>query len=281
MSRDINLNAEQHDEIKRQKGEVWSAPGAADTYERNASSKSGVVQIKNQVERTLVLRHAAGRILDAGTGTGRFAIPLAKVEGNSVVALDYSNEMLDVNRRLSAAQGVRSIEYRQGDVEHLPFQDDRFDSVVSITVVRHFPQWRAILDEYIRVARPGGKIVFEMCSGDHINAANKVVQRFGARFRKDGFLSYEAEVPFEELRQWLDAHGVDVVERYTYDFLNSNSFLKIITINDLGYRIVLKALNVIFSLRPLYRLAAWMELKVLARLPTACSYNYMVIGRKR
>jgi ubiquinone/menaquinone biosynthesis C-methylase UbiE len=275
------LSTEQPDEIKRQKGEFWSAPGAADTYERNVFSKSGVIQIKNQVERTLVLRHAGGRILDAGTGTGRFAIPLAKVSGNSVVALDYSQEMLDLNQRSSAAQGIRSIEYIRGDVEHLPFKDHEFDSVVSITVVRHFPQWRAILDEYIRVVRPGGKVIFEMCSGDHINAANRVVRRFGASYRKDGFLSYEAEVPFDELRQWLDTHGVDVLERHTYDFLNSNCFLKIITINDLGYRVVLRAIRLVLSLRPLQRLAAWMELNVLAGLPPWCSYNYMVVGRKR
>ena len=277
----MQLNTEQPDEIKRQKGEFWSAPGAADSYERNVFSKSGVVQIKNWVELTLVLRHAEGRILDAGTGTGRFAIPLAKINGNSVVALDYSHEMLDLNQRLSAAQGIRSIEYMQGDVEHLPFKDNEFDSVVSITVVRHFPQWRAILDEYIRVVRPGGKIIFEMCSGDHINAANRLVKRFGAKFRKDGFLSYEAEIPFDELRQWLEAHGVDVLERHTYDFLNSNCFLKIITINDLGYRIFLRAIRLVLSIRPLQRLIAWMELNVLAGLPTACSYNYMVVGRKR
>lgn len=275
------MNTDEPDEIKRQKGEFWSAPGAADTYERNVFSKSGVIQIKNKVELTLVLRHARGRVLDAGTGTGRFAIPLAKVDGNSVVALDYSQEMLDLNQKQSTAQGIRSIEYLRGDVEHLPFKDNEFDSVVSITVVRHFPQWRAILEEYIRVVRPGGKLIFEMCSGDHINAANRVVQRFGAKYRKDGFLSYEAEVPFDELHQWLAARGVDVQERHTYDFLNSNCFLKIVTLNDLGYRALLKLVRIVLSVRPLRHLGAWLELNLLARLPTAFSYNYMVVGRKR
>ncbi len=78
-----------------------------------------------------------------------------------------------------------------------------------------------------------------------------------------------------------DAHGVDVLERHTYDFLNSNCFLKIITINDLGYRVLLRAIRAFFSVRALQRLAAWLELNLLARLPTAFSYNYMVVGRKR
>jgi len=275
------MSAEQIDDIKQQKGAFWARPGAAIVYERGVSSESGFIQIKNQVERTLVLRHAAGRILDAGTGTGRFAIPLARIKGNQVVAFDFSREMLALNRQLSRGQGIESIEYLQGDVQHLPFQDGHFDSVVSITVVRHFPQWRAILEEYIRVARPGAKIIFEMCSGDHVEAANSVVPRFGSKFSTDGFLSYEAEVRFEELRQWLDMHGVDVVERHTYDFLNSNCFLKIATVTPLGYRAVLKAIKTVLKLRALQRLGAWMELNVLSRLPPAWSYNYMVVGRKR
>ncbi|MBW8829365.1 MAG: class I SAM-dependent methyltransferase [Burkholderiales bacterium] len=275
------MTAKQTNDIKKQKGDFWSRPGAAAVYERGVSSVSPFIQIKNEVERTLVLRHAKGYILDAGTGTGRFAIPLAKVTGNSVVAFDYSDEMLQLNRQLSRAEGVDSIRYLQGDVEHLPFEKDHFDSVVSVTVVRHFPQWRAILKEYIRVTKPGGKIVFEMCSGDHIEAANRVVARFGAKYSKDGFLSYEAEVRFDELREWLDANGVDLLERHTYDFLNNNCFLKIATFNQLGYRVLLKAIKLALTPKPLYRLAAWLELTMLSRLPPVYSYNYMVIGRKR
>jgi len=275
------MNAQQTNDIKQQKGEFWSRPGAAEVYESNVSSDSGFIKIKNRVERTWVLQHAKGKILDAGTGTGRLAIPLAKVPSNLVVALDFSQEMINLNRKLAAVQGVTTIEYQQGDIEHLPFEANQFDSVVSITVVRHFPQWKAILSEYIRVLKPGGKLIFEMCSGDHIRAANKVVARFGAQHSKDGFLSYEAEVPYKELRQWLGTQGIEVLERYTYDFFNSNCFLKIITINQLGYRIALKAIKTLLLVPGLPRLWAWLELNVLRGLSPTCSYNYMVVGRKR
>lgn len=270
----------QAEEIKQQKGAFWSRPGAADVYESGVSSQSGFIRIKNQVERTWVLQHARGRILDAGTGTGRFAIPLAEVSRNSVVAFDYSNEMLDLNRKLAAAQGVHSIEYQQGDIEHLPFETNAFDSVVSITVVRHFPQWQAILKEYIRVLKPGGKLVFEMCSGDHIRAANKIWKRFGAQYSKDGFLSFEAEVPFDELRQFLEANGAEILERHTYDYFNSNAFLKIVTINRFGYRVALKVFKTILCVPLLQRLWAGLELKVLSRLAPTWSYNYMIVARK-
>jgi ubiquinone/menaquinone biosynthesis C-methylase UbiE len=275
------MNAEHSPDIKKQKGDFWSRPGAAEVYERGVSAESPFIKIKNTVERTLVLRHAKGLVLDAGTGTGRFAIPLARVPGNAVVALDYSDEMLQLNRQLSRGEGIDGIGYLRGDIEHLPFASGRFDSVVSITVVRHFPQWQAILKEYIRVTRPGGTLVFEMCSGDHIDAANRVRPRFGAKHSTDGFLSYEAEVRYDDLRAWLDANGVEVVERHTYDFLNSNAFLKLVTLHPLGYRAALKAIKLLLTPGPLHRLAARLELGVLARLPTTFSYNYMVVGRKR
>jgi ubiquinone/menaquinone biosynthesis C-methylase UbiE len=275
------LNVDDPVEIKRKKGDFWAAPGAAEVYDRNAFAGSGLIQIKNQVERCIVLKNAAGKVLDAGTGTGRFAIPLARGRSNTVVALDYSMDMLLLNRRNGVREGLTSIHYVRGDVERLPFHDNEFDCVVSITVVRHFPQWRDILKEYVRVVRPGGRIVFEMCSGDHINAANRLIKRFGARYRQDDYLSYEAEVPYLELKGWLDEQGVDVVSRHTYDFLNSNCFLKLVTLVPTGYRLTVRALGLLFRWTPLQRMAVWLELRVLGGVSTSLSYNYMIVASKR
>jgi SAM-dependent methyltransferase len=188
--------------------------------------------------------------------------------------------MLNLNRYLAAIQGL-NITYVQGDVEHLPFPTAHFDTVVSITVVRHFPQYQNILREYVRVLKPGGKLIFEMCSGDHISRANRIMPRFGVRYAQNDFRNYEVETPFAGLQFWLDSIGVDVVQRLTYDFLNSNCFLKIFTWNDLGYKIVRKQIELVLRLSPVQKLAAWMETTVLCNLPTVLSYNYMIIGRKR
>jgi len=277
----IGIVRSSDEDIRRKKMEFWSRTGAAVEYEQAIKSKNSINQIKNLVELEIVLKNVKGFILDAGTGTGRFAIPLACNPENVVVALDYSNEMLDLNRKLSAQQGINTIEYVQGDIEHLKYPADYFDAIVSITVVRHFPQWQNILKEYARVLKPRGKLVFEMCSGDHIVLANRISPRFGLRFKKDGFYNFEAEVPFDNLHTWLDSIGIDIEDRLTYDFLNNNCFLKIVTINDLGYKIVRKAIGLILRLSPLKRLMVWMELKVLRYFPPSFSYNYMVIGQKR
>jgi ubiquinone/menaquinone biosynthesis C-methylase UbiE len=268
-------------DIKKQKGEYWSRPGAGAIYEQGVSSTAGIIQIKNLVERAIVLKNAHGHVLDAGTGSGRFARPLAHNPKNSVVALDFSNEMLAINKKLSEQEGISTIEFIQGDIEHLTFQNNQFDAVVSITVVRHFPQWQNILKEYIRVLKPGGKLVFEMCSADHIDMANRISSRFGVKHSDGSFASYEAEVSFAELKSWLEVNGIDVVERLTYDYFNSNCFIKLLTINKLGYRIFNRVFNQLFRIFPLQHLMAGIELHILRYLPPIFSYNYMVIGRKR
>jgi hypothetical protein len=74
---------------------------------------------------------------------------------------------------------------------------------------------------------------------------------------------------------------VDVVQRHTYDFFNNNCFLKLVTFNQLGYRIALKLIKLALTPAPLHKLAAWMELHVLSRLSPVWAYNYMIIGKKR
>jgi len=267
-------------EIKKQKGQFWSRPGAAAEYERGLTSQNGIVRLKNDVERAIVLRNARGLILDAGTGTGRFAIALAQHLNRPVVALDYSREMLDLNRHLSSQQGIH-LRYVQGDVEHLPFRTECFDTMVSITVVRHFPQYKNILTEYARVLKPDGIIIFEMCSGEHIRFANRIIPRFGVKYVNDGYFSYEVEIAFSDIHELLDSIGIDVVDRLTYDMFNNNCFLKILTINNFAYKSVSKVLGILLRPRLIHSLLARIELSILRYLPPAFSYNYMIIGRKR
>lgn len=104
----------------------------------------------------------AETVLDAGTGTGRFAIYLAKM-GKRVVAFDQSAEMLEVAKKNSREQGVsHMIEFVRGDIESLPFDEKRFDAIVSIHVLVHFESDEKIISEFARVIKPGGTIVFDL-----------------------------------------------------------------------------------------------------------------------
>lgn len=100
-------------------------------------------------------------LLEAGTGTGRFATYLAQ-QGKTVIALDYSWEMLNEARKKSIAKGVNDkIYFVRGDIENLPFKKNAFDGVFSIHVIIHFKDLKKIFAEFSRTLKTEGVIVFE------------------------------------------------------------------------------------------------------------------------
>ncbi len=95
-------------------------------------------------------------VLDVATGTGNAALPAAAT-GAHVVGLDLTPELLRVARRRAGEAGL-DIEWVEGDAEDLPFEDGRFDVVVSTLGVQFAPHHAQAARELARVCRPGGRI---------------------------------------------------------------------------------------------------------------------------
>jgi ubiquinone/menaquinone biosynthesis C-methylase UbiE len=102
------------------------------------------------------------RVLDVGCGTGIVSRLMAQQlsAAGEVVGIDLSDGMLAKARRLVAAEGMTSrVELQKADAEHLPFADGRFDAVLSLYALRHFPDPAKALREMWRVGRPGSVAV--------------------------------------------------------------------------------------------------------------------------
>ncbi|MGB9792759.1 MAG: class I SAM-dependent methyltransferase [Thermacetogeniaceae bacterium] len=113
------------------------------------------------------LQPAAGEeILDVGCGTGNFSLELARL-GAKVTGIDISEEMLGVARRKAEAEGLE-IKFLKGDVMCLPFADESFDKVVSVTALEFAPDLKAALEECYRVLRPGGRLVVGVIGGNSL-----------------------------------------------------------------------------------------------------------------
>ncbi len=97
------------------------------------------------------------KILDVGTGTGFIALLLAEL-GHEVTGIDISTGMLEVAKRKAAEMGVE-VEFRIGDAEDLPFDDETFDAVVSRHLLWTLTDPRKAVEEWKRVVKRGGKVV--------------------------------------------------------------------------------------------------------------------------
>lgn len=101
----------------------------------------------------------APRVLDLGCGPGFFDVLLSQ-RGCAVDAIDASENMLSCARRNVREHGaVENVAFHQGDVTSLPFADDVFDLAVTRNVTWLMRDPRAAYAEWLRVLRPGGKLL--------------------------------------------------------------------------------------------------------------------------
>jgi ubiquinone/menaquinone biosynthesis C-methylase UbiE len=115
-------------------------------------------------ERTL----AGGvKVLDVGCGLAQLAGEWARQAGPNgrVIGIERSSEQLLVAQQLAARDGEASlVEFRQGPAERLPLADDEwgtFDVVHARFLLEHVPDPLAVVQQMVRAARPGGRIVLE------------------------------------------------------------------------------------------------------------------------
>lgn len=99
-------------------------------------------------------------VLDLGSGPGMDAILSAKRVGptGKVIGVDMTPAMLERARGNAAKAGFGQIEFRLGEIEHLPLADRSVDVIISNCVVNLSPEKSKVMAEMARVLKPGGRI---------------------------------------------------------------------------------------------------------------------------
>jgi SAM-dependent methyltransferase len=101
----------------------------------------------------------AGHALEIGSGSGAMAAQiLASFPELRLTATDYDPDMVAVAQRALAPFGERAQVLR-ADASHLPFDEGRFDAVLSFAMLHHVGDWKQALAEAVRVLRPGGRLI--------------------------------------------------------------------------------------------------------------------------
>ncbi len=114
----------------------------------------------------LAVPQSGERVLDIACGTGvvtHLVVPHVGATGK-VVGLDLNAGRLAVAQSLSSVSGI-TIEWREGDVNALPFPDADFDLVTCQQGFQFFPDRLVALREMSRVLVPGGRLALNVwCS---------------------------------------------------------------------------------------------------------------------
>jgi ubiquinone/menaquinone biosynthesis C-methylase UbiE len=144
------------------------------------------------------------RVLDVGTGDGTYAIEAA-VRGADVTALDASPEMLRAAHARAERRGV-AIKPCEGDVQNLPFEAERFDVVLAVTVLCSVKDVAAALRELARVLAPRGTLVIGELGRWSTWAAKRRLQSVG----KESFWSSVHFWTARELHRRVSDAGLNV-----------------------------------------------------------------------
>jgi SAM-dependent methyltransferase len=99
-------------------------------------------------------------VLDLGSGAGFDCFLAAQEVGETgrVIGVDMTPEMVEKARANATRNGADNVEFRLGEIEHLPVSDDSVDVIVSNCVVNLSPDKPQTFSEAFRVLRPGGRL---------------------------------------------------------------------------------------------------------------------------
>jgi SAM-dependent methyltransferase len=99
-------------------------------------------------------------VLDLGSGAGFDCFLAAQEVGVSgrVIGVDMTPEMVEKARANASQNDAEHVEFRLGEIEHLPVSDDSIDVIISNCVVNLSPNKSQVFDEAFRVLRPGGRL---------------------------------------------------------------------------------------------------------------------------
>jgi arsenite methyltransferase len=100
------------------------------------------------------------KVLDLGSGSGTdvFCAALQVGESGRVVGVDFTDEQIAKATRLRDRDGFGQVEFVEGTIDELPFEDGVFDVVISNGVINLSPIKQRVFAQTARVLRPGGRL---------------------------------------------------------------------------------------------------------------------------
>lgn len=144
-------------------------------------------------------------VLDLGSGAGFDCFLAAKKVGDSgrVIGVDMTEKMIEKARDNARKYGYKNVEFRLGDIEDLPLEDESVDVVISNCVINLAPDKARVFGEAYRVLRNRGKLLVsdivllrELSEKDRKDE-NLIAGCVGGAVLKDEYLKMVKEAGFK------------------------------------------------------------------------------------
>jgi SAM-dependent methyltransferase len=142
-------------------------------------------------------------VIDLGAGAGFDCFLAAKQVGPAgrVMGIDMTHEMLKKARENAAKIGATNVEFRLGEIEHLPVADNTADVILSNCVINLVPDKAQVFREAFRVLKPGGRLAIS----DVVNTTPLSPELAGDRALICGCVVGAA--PVHQIETWLKDAG--------------------------------------------------------------------------
>lgn len=141
-----------------------------------------------------------GDVLELGSGSGAMAVELLdRYPTIRLTATDVDPAMRAAASRRLTGYGDR-VEVRDADATQLPFDDARFDAVVSFIMLHHVIDWETALAEIARVLRPGGVLVgYDLVESPMSKLTHRLDRSPHRMASTDGLRARLAALPYQHI----------------------------------------------------------------------------------
>jgi len=136
-------------------------------------------------------------VLDLGCGAGFDSFLAAKKVGDTgkVIGVDMTQEMIDKARSLAQKYDYENVEFKLGEIEHLPIVDNSIDIIISNCVINLAPDKLKVFKEAHRVLKVGGRmyisdiVLLDDLSEEQRNDEDLIAGCVGGALLKDDYIA--------------------------------------------------------------------------------------------
>jgi SAM-dependent methyltransferase len=170
-------------------------------------------------------------VLDLGSGAGFDCFLAANKVGENgkVIGVDMTPEMIQKAKENTVKNNYKNVEFRLGEIENLPVDNDTIDAVISNCVINLSPDKKQVFKETFRVLKTGGRIMvsdivlLKELPSDIKNSVQAYIGCVSGAVLKEDYINSIRQAGFKDVK--IVEENVSSIEYMIKDFDNGNENL--------------------------------------------------------